>query len=56
MNSISGLSTIFSPDVLETLRSPKLTFESELRWPHDFLLGLSGMFEDEINYQKCNPS
>ena len=56
MNSKSGLSTIFSPDVLETLRSPKLTFESELRWLYDFLPKLSGTFEDQINYQKWNPS
>ena len=56
MNSKSGLSTIFIPDVLETLRSPKLTFESELRWLFDFDPGLSGMFEDEINYQKRNQS
>ena len=56
MNSISGLSTIFSPDVLETLRSPKLTFRMQLRWPHDFDPGLSGMFEDQINFQKRNQS
>ena len=56
MNSKSDLSRIFSPDVLETLRSPKLTFESELRWLYDFLPKLSGTFEDQINYQKWNPS
>ena len=56
MNSKSGLSRIFSPDVLETLRSPKLTFQIQLRWLYDFVPRLSGIFEDQINYQKWNPS
>ena len=55
MGSISDFSRIFSPDVLETLRSPKLTFQIQLRWLHDFLPKLSGTFEDQINYQKWNP-
>ena len=56
MGSISDFSRIFSPDVLETLRSPKLTFQIQLRWLYDFLPKLSGTFEDQINYQKWNPS
>ena len=54
MNSKSGLSRIFSPDVLETLCSPKLTFQIQLRWLYDFLPGLSGTFEDQIGFQKQN--
>ena len=56
MNSKSGLSTIFSPDVLETLRFPKLTFQMQLRWLFDFDPGLSGMFEDQISFKKRNQS
>ena len=56
MNSKSDFSRIFLPDVLETLRSPKLTFQMQLRWLHDFDPGLSDIFEDQINYQKRNQS
>ena len=52
MGSISDFSMIFLPDVLETLCSPKLTFQIQLRWLYDFLRKLSGTFEDQINYQK----
>ena len=55
-DSKSGLWRIFIPDVLETLCSPKLTFQIQLRWLYDFLPGLSGTFEDQISFQKQNQS
>ena len=56
MSSISNLLRTFSPDELEDLCSPRLSLEMLLRLLHDFHPGLSGTFEDEIIFQKRNPS
>ena len=50
------LYNIFASTIQQCLCSPKLSFRIQLQLLHDFLPILSGIFEDEISFQKCNLS
>lgn len=50
------LYNIFASTIQQCLCSPKLSFGIQLQLLHDFAPGLSGMFEDQISFQKRNQS